>query len=203
MRSEPCATYLQRRINVTIQHDLGDRLSELEPLNPDFRAKYAQSLKEIFERKLSWTMKVFVGSVGAASIGIAIFLASVALAHPELPALAHIGLAGGAVFSLAWTALCGWTLRKGTWFGKIQPAVASALAWIFAVFLETLFLVLAPLAPDPYLWTVAILAGMVILLGAGVQLIGAQIQQSQLNIRESFLRMEYRLAELAEQLGKT
>ena len=53
-----------------MKHDLGDRLSELEPLNPDFRAKYAQSLKDIFERKLSWTMKVFVGSVGVASIEI-------------------------------------------------------------------------------------------------------------------------------------
>jgi hypothetical protein len=187
---------------VTIQHDLGDRLSELEPLNPDFRAKYAQSLKELFERKLSWAMKVFVGSVGAASIGIAIFLASVAVINPELPALAHIGLAGGAVFSLAWTALCGWTLRKGTWFGKIQPAVASALAWISAVFLETLFLVLAPLAPNPYLWTVAILAGMAILLGAGFQLIGVRLQHMELTMRESFLRMEYRLAELAEVLAK-
>ena len=185
-----------------MKHDLGDRLSELEPLNPDFRAKYAQSLKDIFERKLSWTMKVFVGSVGTASIGIAIFLASVAFAHPELPALAHLGLAGSAVFSLAWVVLCGWTLRKGTWFGKIQPALACALAWIFAVFLETLFLVLAPLAPDPYLWTVAILAGMVILLGAGFQLIGTRVQNTELAMRESFLRMEYRLAELAEALAK-
>jgi hypothetical protein len=179
---------------VTIQHDLGDRLSELEPLNPNFRAKYAQALKDLFERKLSWTMKLFVGSVGAASIGIAIFLASVAVINPELPALAHIGLAGGAVFSLAWTALCGWTLRKGTWFGRIQPALA--------VFLETLFLVLAPLAPNPYLWTVAILAGMVILIGAGFQLIGTRLQHTELTMRESFLRMEYRLAELAEALAK-
>ena len=187
---------------MSMKHDLGDRLSALEPLNPDFRAKYAQSLKDIFERKLSWTMKVFVGCVGAASIGIAIFLTSVALAHPELPALAHVGLAGSVVFSLAWAVLCGWTLRKGTWFGKIQPALASALAWIFAVFLETLFLVLAPLAPDPYLWTVAILAGMVILVGAGFQLIGTRLQHTELTMRESFLRMEYRLAELAEALAK-
>jgi MFS family permease len=188
---------------VTLQRDLGDRLSELEPLNPDFRAKYAQSLKDIFERKLSWTMKVFVGCVGAVAIGQAIFLGSVPFAHPELPALAHIGLAGGTAFSLAWAVLAGWTLRKGTWFGKIQPAVASALAWIFAVFLETLFLVLAPLAPDPYLWTVAILAGMVILLGAGFQLIGARLQHTELTMRESFLRMEYRLAEFAEEVAKS
>jgi hypothetical protein len=187
---------------VTTPNDLGNRLSELEPVNPDLRAKYEQALKDLFERKLSSAMKVFVGCVGVASIGIAIFLGSVALVHQELPILAHAGLGGGAVFALAWAALCGWTLRKGTLYGKIQPTVAAALAWVFAVFLETLFLLLAPLAPNPYLWTVAILAGLVILVGAGFQLIGARLQQTELSMRESFLRMEYRLAELAEALGK-
>jgi RNA polymerase sigma-70 factor (ECF subfamily) len=114
----------------------------------------------------------------------------------------QIGLAGGVVFALAWTALAAWTLRKGTWYGKIQPTAAAVLGWVFAVFLETLFLVLAPYAPDPYLWTVAILAGLVILVGAGFQLVGTRIQQSELRLRESFLRMEYRLAELAEQIAQ-
>jgi hypothetical protein len=80
--------------------------------------------------------------------------------------------------------------------------VAAALAWVSAVFLETLFLVLAPLAPDPYLWTVAILAGMVILIGAGFLLVGTGVQQTEMRLREAFLRMEYRLAELAEQIAR-
>jgi hypothetical protein len=183
-------------------NDLGNRLAELEPVNPDLRVKYEQALKDLFERKLSGTMKIFVGCIGLASIGIAIFLGSVAAVHQELPILAQVGLGGGAVFGLAWAALCGWTLRKGTWHGKIQPTVAAALAWVFAVLLETLFLVLAPAAPNSYLWTVAILAGLAILVGAGFQLVGTRLQQSELNMRESFLRMEYRLAELAEALRK-
>jgi hypothetical protein len=182
--------------------DLGARLSELEPINPDLRGKYEQSIKDLFERKLSWPMKVFIGGIGAASIGIAIFLGTMAILHQELPALALVGFGGGAVFSLAWAGLCGWTLRKGNWYGKIQPTVIAVLVWIFAIFLETMFLMLAPAAPNPYLWTVAILAGLVILIGAGVQFIGTRIQQSELMLRESFLRMEYRLAELAEQVGK-
>jgi len=40
------------------------------------------------------------------------------------------------------------------------------------------------------------------LLGAGFQLIGTRVQNTELAMRESFLRMEYRLAELAEALAK-
>jgi hypothetical protein len=187
---------------MTAPRDLGVRLSELEPVNPNLRDRYEQALKDVFERKLSVAMKVFVGFIGAMSLVIAVFLGYNAAIHRELPVLAQIGLAGGVVFSLAWTALAGWTLRKGTWYGKIQPTVAAALGWVFAVMLVTQFLVLAPLAPDPYLWTVAILSGLVILIGSGVQLIGTLIQRSELQMRESFLRMEYRLAELAERIAQ-
>jgi hypothetical protein len=187
---------------MTSHRDLGARLCELEPINPSLRNQYEQALKDMFERKLSLPMKVFIGCVGLGSLVIAVFLGSQAAVQTKLPILARIGLAGGAVFSLAWAGLTGWTLRKGTWYGKIQPSVIAALGWVFAVLLETLFLVLAPYAPDPYLWTVAILAGLVILVGAGFQLVNTCIQQSELRVRESFLRMEYRLAELAEQMAQ-
>jgi MFS family permease len=187
---------------MTSQRDLGARLSELEPVNPNLRGRYEQALQDAFERKLNTPMKVFIGCVGAMSIVIAVFLGSLAVVHRELPALARIGLGGGAVFALAWTALAGWTLRKGAWYGKIQPTAAAALGWVFAVFLETLFLVLAPLAPDPYQWTVALFMGLAILVGAGFQLVTTCIQQSELRMRETILRMEYRLAELAEQMAQ-
>src|SRR5271165_4788157 len=114
---------------MTPQRDLGARLSELEPVDPGLRHQYEQALRDVFERKLSPAMKVFIGLVGAMSAGIAVFLASMAAVHRELPVLAQVGLAGGAVFSLAWAALTAWTLRKGTWYGKIQPTVISALGW--------------------------------------------------------------------------
>jgi hypothetical protein len=188
---------------VTSPRDPGDRLSELEPINPELRGKYEQALREVFERKMSWPGKVFVGCVGVASLAIAIFLGSLALAHQEKPPLARIGVAGGAVFALAWVGLVGWTLRRGTWYGKIQPTMIAVLGWLLAVFMETLFLVLAPHAPDPYLGTVAILLGMAILIGAGVQLIATRIQQSELRTREWILRLEYRLAEFAEEWARS
>src|SRR5262249_32300166 len=106
-------------------HDLGNRLSELEPIHPDMRGKDEDAPQDLFERKLSVPMKAFVAAVGLMSIGIAIFLASQAILHPGLPVLAHVGMVVGVLFSLAWTALCGWTLRKGMWFSKIQPGVIA------------------------------------------------------------------------------
>ncbi len=185
-----------------LPRNLGDRLAELEPVQADRRARYEQAVKDLFERKLPPIMKLFIGAVGIGSIGIAIFLASGAILHPQLPTLAHVGLGGGVLFALAWAALCGWTFYRGAWYSKLQPTAIAALAWVFAVFMETLFLVLAPMAPDPYLWTVALFAGLVILIGAGVQLITTRLQQSELSMREALLRMEYRLAELAEQMRK-
>ena len=41
-----------------------------------------------------------------------------------------------------------------------------------------------------------------ILIGAGVQMIGTRIMQSELTMRESFLRLEYRLAEVSEELTR-
>ena len=90
---------------MTSHRDLGARLVELEPVNPSLRGPYEQALRDVLERKLSVTMKVFIGCIGAMSLGIAVFLGSMAVIHHQLPALARIGLGGGTVFSLAWTAL--------------------------------------------------------------------------------------------------
>lgn len=182
--------------------DLGKRLSELEPQSPDLRQRYEQALRNVLERKMSRTGKAFVVFIGTMSIAIAVFFVGYALAHTELPELARLGFAGGAAFALGWAVLAGWTLRKGTWYGKIQPTAIAVLTWLCAVFMESLFLVLAPAATNPYLATVAILAGLAILIGAGVQFLGTCIQQSELRTREALLRMEYRLAELAEEIAK-
>ncbi len=182
--------------------DFGDRLCELEPLNPQLRRQYEEALQSILARKLRPGARVFILGVTAVSVGLALFLGALALIHDELPPLARLALAGGSAFAVAWAALGAWTLRQGTWFGKIQPTITAVLAWTFAVLLETCFLVLAPQFPDRYLGTVAILAGLVILLGAGVGLLGTRLQQTELAMRESFLRMEYRLAQLAEELHR-
>jgi hypothetical protein len=179
-----------------------DRLCELEPHNPLLRERYDKEIQAMFERKLSLPWKVFIATVSVGSLGIAAFLGYSALIHDELPPLARWGTAGGALFSLAWAALGGRALRRGSFELLFQPAAQAALLWIFAVLLETCFLVLAPQFPDHFHATVALFCGLVILIAGGVMLVNARVGQAELRTQEALLRLEHRLAEMAENRAK-
>lgn len=181
---------------------LRDQLCALEPQNPVLRERYTRELQAMFERKLSSSMKVFLAVVTASSVVIMIFLGWMAVVQDRLPLLARLGMAGGALFSLAWAIMSGWTIKKGAWNLRTHPAILAALAWVFAVLLETCFLLLAPAFPEPFQATIALFAGLVILIGAGVTLVSTSIQQATLRTEESLLRLEYRLAEFMEAQGK-
>ncbi len=176
---------------------LRDRLCELEPRNPLLRERYSKELQAMFETKLWLPMKVLLGLVTVGSIVIAIFLGSQAVIQDKLPLVARAGMAGGAVFSLAWAGLTAWALRRGTFSLRIQPPAMAALVWVFAVLLDTCFLFLAPGFPDHFQALVALFLGLAILIGAGVFMVGTTVQQAALRMQESLLRLEYRLAELS------
>ena len=180
------------------ESSLRDRLCELEPHNPLLRERYLQEMQAMLEKKLTFTGKLFLAAVLVGSLAITVFLGAMALIPVELPVLARLGMAGGAVFAAAWAVPCGRALRRGTLELRTEPAVQAALLWVFAVLLETCFLVLAPQFPDHFLATVALFSGLVILVGAGVMLVNTCIQQAELRTKESLLRLEYRLAELSE-----
>jgi MFS family permease len=182
---------------------LRDRLCELEPQNPLLRERYAKELQAMLEKKLVLPMKVFLALVAVACIAIAIFLGTAALIHKELPALARVGLAGGGIFALAWAGLTAWSLRRGTFHLRVQPAAMAGLFWGLAVFMETCFLVLAPQFPDHFLALVALFCGLVILIGAGVMLTCTRVQQAELRMQELLLRLEYHVAELSETVAKS
>jgi hypothetical protein len=155
-------------------------------------------MQAMLEKKLTFPGKVFLAAVLVGSLAITAFLGAMALIHVELPVLARLGLAGGALFGAAWAVLCGRALRRGALELRTEPAVQAGLFWGFAVLLETCFLVLAPQFPDHFHATVALFSGLVILIGAGVMLLGVRLQQGELQMREALLRLEYRIAELSD-----
>jgi hypothetical protein len=177
---------------------LRDRLCELEPQNALLRDRYNKELQAMLEMKLSPPMKVFLVLVGLASIAIAIFLGTLAVIHDELPPLARGGMAGGAVFALAWAGVTASVLRRGAMHLRAHPAALAALSWTFAVLLETCFLVLAPQFPDRFHAGLALVCGLVLLISAGVMMVCIRVQQAELRMQESLLRLEYRLAEVTE-----
>ena len=177
---------------------LRDQLCELEPHNPLLRERYLKEMKAMLEKPLTFRAKLFLAAVLIGSLAITVFLAVQALIHVELPALARLGMAGGAVFAAGWAVLCGRALRRGTLELRTEPAAQAALFWIFAVLLETCFLVLAPQFPDHFQATVALFSGLVLLIGAGVMMVCVRLQQAELQAREALLRLEYRIAEMSE-----
>jgi hypothetical protein len=177
---------------------LRDRLCELEPQNLLLRERYNKELQAMLEMKLSPPMKVFLVLVGVASIAIAIFLGTLAVIRDELPPLARGGMAGGAAFALAWAGVTASVLRRGAMHLRSHPAALAALSWLFAVLLETCFLVLAPQFPDRFYAGLALVCGLVLLISSGVMMVCIRVQQAELRMQESLLRLEYRLAEVAE-----
>src|SRR5687767_7696359 len=114
---------------------LRDQLCELEPQNPLLRERYQQEMKAMLEKPLGFRAKLFLAAVLVGSLAIMVFLAVQALIHVELPTLARLGMAGGAVFAAAWAFLCGRALRRGTLELRAEPAAQAAIFWIFAVLL--------------------------------------------------------------------
>ncbi len=177
---------------------LRDRLCDLEPQNPLLRERYAKELQDMLEKKLSLPMKVFLGLVCAASVAIALFLGASAVIQDKLPLLARAGLVGGALFELAWAGLAAWPLRRGSLPLRTHPAALAALSWVFAVLLETCFLMLAPAFPDHFHALLCLFCGLVILISAGVMMVCTSVQQAALRTQESLLRLEYRFAQLSD-----
>ena len=173
---------------------LRDRLCELETQDPLLRERCVEELEEMLEKKLSTPMKVFLGLVCAGSVAIATFLGTMGLIHNELPVVARTGIAGGVLFSLAWAGLAAWPLRRGSLPLLTQPAALAAVLWIFAVFLETCFLLVAPRFPDHFHALLCLFSGLVLLIGAGVMMVTTIVQQAALRTQETLLRLEYRIA---------
>jgi hypothetical protein len=155
-------------------------------------------MKAMLEKPLTFRGKLFLAAVLVGSLAIMVFLGAQALIHVEMPVLARLGVAGGAVFGAAWAVLCGRALRRGTLDLRIEPVAQAGLFWLFAVMLETCFLVLAPQFPDHFQATVALFSGVVLLIAAGVVMVSVRVQQAELKTREALLRLEYRVAELSE-----
>jgi hypothetical protein len=107
-------------------------------------------------------------------------------------------MAGGVAFSLAWAGVTASVLRRGAMQLRTHPAALAALSWTFAVLLQTCFLVLAPQFPDRFHAGLALMCGLVLLIGAGVMMVCTRVQQAELRMQESLLRLEYRIAEVAE-----
>jgi len=179
------------------------QLLAAETFTPALRAKYEKEMAAMLTTKLTgwkkagWFFSMLMG------LGFIALFGTVAVMVPaEFPLLGRIGFILGAVFGLAWVVLSVKVLRKGEFDIRKVGWNVAGLVWGFTVLLITLFLLLAWQAPERAFGTQLVTFGTVFLIMAATFLVVARVERAELNTREKLLEIEYRLAELAEQLGK-
>jgi hypothetical protein len=178
-----------------------ERLLEIEKLNPAYRQEYERQVKAMVEKKLTGWAKLshIVGLI--MGLGFAGLFGTLAVIVPtEFPLWGRAMWALGAVFGLVIAFMSAWTLKKGTINLKDDEMASAGLGWAFIVIVGTIALVFSGTLPDPIKGVHMLVYLLFFLVMAAVGLIKAFIKRSELNTREKLLEIEYRLAELAEQV---
>jgi hypothetical protein len=178
-----------------------NRLLDVEKPNTAYKEKYERQVQEMFEKKLTGFRK-FGCVVGLAmGLGFAVLWGTLAVIVPkEFPLWGRFIWMLGAIFGLVIACMSAWTLKKGTINLKDDEMASAGLGWAFIVIAGTIALVFSGRLPDPIKGVHMLVYLLFFLVMAAVGLIKAFIKRSELNTREKLLEIEYRLAELAEQV---
>jgi MFS family permease len=180
-----------------------ERILATEPVDPVLRQKYEQEIQAMLEKKLTTSQRVLWILTGLLSIGfVAVFGTAALMAPREFPLLARVGFGVGALFGLAWAVLSYQTVRNGKMHIRKDPKTMAGATWSFMVIMMTIFMLLSSRAGD-HVWGVQMIVnGLVFFIIAAVFMINTVVEDAQLKTQEKLLEIEYRLAELAEQLKK-
>jgi hypothetical protein len=177
-----------------------ERLLTMERVTPSLKEHYEQEIQAMLEKKLSRAGRIVWLLATIASLGFAIvFLALAVLLPTSYPWQVRLGFVGGALFGLGWALLGVRILRRGSLNLRIDEGFAAGMAWVWPVFLVTIFLVWAP---DNMVGMRMIVSGLAFLLMGAVFLLASIIRQSELSGREKLLEIEYKLAELTETIRR-
>lgn len=173
-----------------------ERFLKLDHVTPALKERHDNEVQAMLMKQITGVRRwVWLGSA-VLCVVIAVLLGTLAvMSPPEVPRLARIGTAVGALFSIGFAVLGLRIFRRGSIDLKFDAAVYNGLIWVFVVLLVTLLMVIAP---DSIIGLRMILSGLVFLIMGAVFLIRHVIEQSELRTREKLLEIEYRLMELVE-----
>jgi len=191
-----------------ISKSLRDRLIESEQFSLNLKEKYEKEIRAMLEIKMS---KIFRWSYlvgGILALGVAAFFAYGAMLfkgvmfYKDSQIWGRIIFSLGSIFSLAWAGLMLWIAKTGTFHLKKHPSAIAGLTWVGTVLLTTIFLVMAARDPDSTKSVFIVVASSVFLICASAGLILMRVVLAELNTRERLLKIELRLAELADEMHK-
>lgn len=178
-------------------YEFRDRLLELEPVTPALKDRYDQQIQAMFNKPLTGVRRWSWLISGVLSSVTALVFAAAALFTPaaECPAYVRVGLVVGVLFAGAWAVLGLRVFKHGSINLKTDTAMYYGLAWVFPVFLITMFMMFAP---NDLVGLRMITGGMVFLIMGAVFLLRGVVERSELQTCEKLLEIEYHLAEIEE-----
>lgn len=205
MPNEPCEPSWSRRIEIVNEspNSFRDRLLQAEQVSPAHKEKYDKEVREMLEQKLTGARRLaYIGSA-AIGIGFALLFGTLAIIVPKgFPIAGRFIFAMGAIFGLAWAVFAGGIVRKGVINLKTDPTAMAGMSWGLCVIVVTVLMLAQRDFPDPITGVSALVIGLIFLVMAAVFMIFNRIDQAGLKTREKLLEIEYRLADLAEEMAK-
>jgi hypothetical protein len=182
--------------------DISNQLLGIEQWDPVYQERYRKELQKMLEKKLTGARRwvyIFWAAIGT---GFTILFGTLAIIARELPVLARVAFAVGAVSGLAWACLAGSIVKRGVFNLKAHPRAMAGLNWGTVVIMMTLFMLIGGKLPDAIKGVQMVVNGLVFLMMAAVFMIFARINQAELSTREKLLEIELRLAEIAEKMSE-
>jgi hypothetical protein len=179
--------------------ELRNRLFEVEPLRAERNQKLKQEIRAMLEPKMSRWEKMYWGFSAVGSLVFAISALPMVFLAPVSPTMRMTwGILG--VLNAAVAAFLIWRIWKGSMNLGQQFAAGKASVGI-AMLITVLLLINAIAYPtlENLAWGMVGITGLVLAASIAVH---NQVLASELNSREQTLKLEYRLAELAEKLAQ-
>lgn len=181
---------------------LGDKLVAQERTSEALERRYNEEIEAMLERGLKPVERIMYPV--AIGMGVSFFVCfGVAAwnAWGSLPRLATLSFGVGSVFGLVFSVYAFRVRRRGRLHLKKDLGLFNGLMWGFMVIMMTVFLLLGQQMENTGKGTQMILAGLVFFVMFGVVgMLQYNIQQAELRIRESVLKLELQVAEIAERM---
>ena len=184
-------------------NEFAEQLVDAQPIDSVHQQKYKKEITAMYEKKLTGLNKVtwiFSTMMGLFFVGV--FSWAFAISADELPLLARLGFAAGALFGLGIAAYSVKILLRGKYNLKTDAKGMLGMMWVFIVIMVTLFMMLAPELPDPNSGIFMLLNALIFLVMAATFMTTGRTDQAELKTREKLLEMECRLAEISEKLDQ-
>jgi hypothetical protein len=179
--------------------ELRKQLIEIEPLSVQRNEKLDQEIRAMLEPKMSRWEKVYWGASAAGSLFFVICAIPIVFFAPVTAKMRMIWGFFGVVNALAAVFLL-WRIGKGSMNLKQQFKAGKASVGV-AMLITVLLLINAIGNPtlENLAWGLFGVTGLVLAASIAVH---NQVLSAELNSREQSLKLEYRLADLAEKLGQ-